>query len=310
MMRTLVVFANLLVLLLIGAPNLAHNQATRTQQPKSAADEAKDFRAYVEKRLKKDDKKLEDICPIDTNIVARRVFKDYGAMFIADSNVEFPPKCVFRDENEVTAFQTNLDKKTVAIGARTVELQETAAEALEDAIKAAAKQGLTITPRGASASRRNYADTFRIWKSRFDPALAHWVKNKKISEKDAEIARKMETIDQVAQVIEWEKNGWWFSTGMNRSIFSSVAAPGTSQHLSMLALDVAEFSDKRVRKVLNEHGWYQTIIDDTPHFTYLGLSEEELPKRGLIPESKDGYIFWIPNISAELPPKKDKADKR
>lgn len=255
-----------------------------------------DFRPVVEKRLASKKLKLEDICAIDSNVVARRVFKDYGAMFIAASEVRFPTNCVFASEEEVSAFQGTVKSRTATIGGRTIELQSAAMDALEKARAAAAKRKLSITPRGASAAKRSYADTHRIWKSRFDPALKHWTARGKIKPEDAERAAKMETTDQVAQVIEWEKDSIWFSTGFNRSIFSSVAAPGTSQHLSMLALDVAEFANKDVRAILNEHGWFQTIIDDTPHFTYLGLDEDELPKRGLVAAEKDGYTFWIPNF--------------
>ena len=264
----------------------------------TAAQEDKrvDFRAFVEKRLTAKKRDLSAICPIDTNLVAKRVFKDYGAMFIAASEVRFPDKCVFANDDEVTAFQAGVSSKTALIGERTIELQADAMDALMKARAAAAKQRLSITPRGASAAKRSYADTYRIWKSRFDPALKHWVARGKISAEDAAAAAKMETIDQVARVIEWEKDSIWFSTGLNRSIFSSVAAPGTSQHLSMIALDVAEFGNRDVRAVLNEHGWFQTIIDDTPHFTYLGLDEEELPKRGLLAVVKEGFTFWIPNF--------------
>jgi hypothetical protein len=255
-----------------------------------------DFRSFVEKRLASKKLDLASICPIDENVVARRVFKDYGAMFVATWDVHPPVKCVFTGEDEVAAFQSGVKTKTLTIGNRTIELQ---AAAMDDLIKArasAAKRGLSITPRGATAARRGYADTLRIWTSRFEPALKHWVARGRIKAADADEARKMETIDQVARVIEWEQDSIWFSTGFNRSIFSSVAAPGTSQHLSMLALDVAEFGNRDVRAILNQHGWFQTIIDDTPHFTYLGLDEKDLPKRGLISETRDGFTFWIPNF--------------
>lgn len=258
-----------------------------------------DFRSAVEKRFAAKKLKLEDICPVDTSLVARRVFKDYGAMFIAASEVRFPDKCVFANEDEVISFQANVESKKATIGNRTIELQAEAMDALMKARSDAAKQKLTITPRGASAAKRSYADTYRIWKSRFDPALKHWVARGKIKPEDAEKAAKMETTDQVEQVIEWEQDSIWFSTGFNRSIFSSVAAPGTSQHLSMIALDVTEFGNKAVRDILNGHGWYQTIIDDTPHFTYLGLDEKELPKRGLIAETRGGFTFWIPNFERQ-----------
>ncbi len=257
------------------------------------------FRDAAEKRLSGKKLLLENVCPIDTNPVAKRVFKDYGAMFIAASEVRFPDKCVFANEDEVTAFQAKVESKTATVGNRTIELQAAAMDALMKARAAAAKKKLSITPRGASAAKRSYADTYRIWKSRFDPALKHWVGRGKIKAEDADKAAKMETTDQVIQVIDWEKDSIWFSTGFNRSIFSSVAAPGTSQHLSMIALDVTEFDNKAVRDILNDHGWYQTIIDDTPHFTYLGLDEKELPKRGLIAETRGGFTFWIPNFERQ-----------
>lgn len=260
-----------------------------------------DFRSVVEKRLAKDKLKLEDVCPVDTNVVAHRIFQDYGAKYVATSDVKYPTKCVFESEEEVAEFQRGLKTKTATIGGRTIELQAEAMNKLLKAQAAAAKRGLKITPRGASAARRGFADTHRIWLSRFEPALNHWTRRGRISAEAAAAARKMQILDQVAQVIEWEENDLWFSTGFNRSIFSSVAAPGTSQHLSMLALDVAEFGNLNVRKILNEHGWYQTIINDTPHFTFLGLDEDELPERGLRLEFAGQFTFWIPNFPPAEP---------
>jgi hypothetical protein len=75
-----------------------------------------------------------------------------------------------------------------------------------------------------------------------------------------------------------------------------VAAPGASQHLSMVAFDAAEYRDLRVRRLLARHGWFQTVLSDLPHFTYLGLAEEELPARGLRRVSADDYAFWIPDL--------------
>jgi hypothetical protein len=255
-----------------------------------------DFRKVVEKRLNEKKLKLANICPVDTNVVARRVFKDYGAMFIADSSVKFPPKCVFESDEDVLAFQNTIPATTKTINGTSVTLQEEAMKAFEAARAEAAKSGLNISPRGASSSKRSYVDTARIWKSRFDPALKYWIGKGKIVAADAEKARKMATIDQVERVMEWEEDKIWFSTRFNYSIFSSVAAPGTSQHLSMIALDVEQFANKDAKAILNRHGWFQTIIDDLPHFTFLGRDESDLPKYGLRPETRDGVKFWIPNF--------------
>ena len=46
----------------------------------------------------------------------------------------------------------------------------------------------------------------------------------------------------------------------------------------MLAFDVNEFDNPRVREILAKHGWFQTVLSDLPHFTYLGLKEKDLPK--------------------------------
>jgi hypothetical protein len=255
-----------------------------------------EFRKVVEKRLGEKKLNLTNICPIDTNIVAKRVFKDYGAMFIADSSVKFPSKCVFASDDDVLAFQNTVKSTTRTINGTSVTLQEAAMKAFEAARAEGAKRNVNITARGATSSKRSYADTARIWKSRFDPALKYWIGKGKIKPADAEKARNMATIDQVAQVMKWEEDKIWFSTRFNYSIFSSVAAPGTSQHLSMIALDVEQFANKDAKAILNKHGWFQTIIDDTPHFTYLGHAENDLPKYGLRAETRDGVKFWIPNF--------------
>ena len=255
-----------------------------------------EFRKVVEKRLGEKKLKLADVCPVDTNVVARRVFKDYGAMFIADKSVKFPSKCVFESDEDVLVFQNTVKSTTKTINGTSVTLQDAAMKAFEAARDEGAKVGVNITARGASASKRSYADTARIWKSRFDPALKYWIGKGRIKAADAEKARNMAAIDQVARVMEWEQDKIWFSTRFNYSIFSSVAAPGTSQHLSMIALDVAQFANKDAKAILNSNGWFQTIIDDLPHFTYIGRDEEDLPKYGLRPETRDGVKFWIPNF--------------
>ncbi|MBX3243059.1 MAG: hypothetical protein KF685_01155 [Acidobacteria bacterium] len=127
--------------------------------------ESADFRKVVEKRLLDKKQKLENICPVDDNIVAHRVFKDYGAMFIAVNEVRYPSKCVFANEDEVSLFQSGVRSKTAVINNVSVTLQEEAFNALEKARTEAIKAGLNITPRGASASKRSFADTARIWSS-------------------------------------------------------------------------------------------------------------------------------------------------
>jgi hypothetical protein len=64
----------------------------------------------------------------------------------------------------------------------------------------------------------------------------------------------------------------------------------------MLAFDVNEFCDSRVREIMAAEGWFQTVLSDLPHFTYLGLNESELPGRGLKPVEVNGQNFWIPDV--------------
>lgn len=273
--------------------------------------EAQNFREYLEKRLttlkfyeirpdgktRQITRKLNDICPVDSDTVAERVFREYGAIFIAEG-ITFPSKCVFRDETDVANYHRYAKSRTAVIGGVEIELQEAAMNALEAAVKEAAKRNLRITPRGGSdAAKRTYATTERLWNSRFYPALNHWVRKGAISRRDAEDAKAMPINEQVAQVLAWESKRLWFSKDLSKSILYSVAAPGASQHIFMLALDVEQFANKQVRDILASHGWYQTVKSDLPHFTYLGImNKNDLPNYGLKRETASGQEFWIPNL--------------
>src|SRR6185436_11378074 len=117
---------------------------------------------------------LADICPDDD--VARRVLHDYGAMFVGTENILPPPVCVCTSEDQVDQFQRAAGWTAINIGEATVELQPAAMSALLRAREHAHSEGLDITPRdGAEAGRRSYADTVRLWNSRFLPALDHWL---------------------------------------------------------------------------------------------------------------------------------------
>jgi hypothetical protein len=64
----------------------------------------------------------------------------------------------------------------------------------------------------------------------------------------------------------------------------------------MLALDIVEFDNPAVRDVLAKHGWFQTVVSDLPHFTYLGANENDLPELGLKKVVSGGRSFWVPDI--------------
>src|ERR1041385_8300995 len=109
----------------------------------------------------------------------------------------------------------------------------------------------------------------------------------------------MDTAEQARAVLDYEREGIWFSTHFDKSILYSVAAPGTSQHLSMLAFDVEEFKDPALRRLLGRHGWFQTVVSDLPHFTFLGRDEGDLPGLGLrrVLQEAGGetYEYWVPD---------------
>lgn len=224
-----------------------------------------------------------------------KIFSIYGAHFFSIDEVELPSVCVFQSAEDVARFHQTLKIAKLSIAGITIELQEPAARALGAAIREAASRNLRITPLdGAIAGKRDFADTVAIWNSRFLPALEHWVRRRKISRSDADRAMTMSVSDQVNRVLEWEALGYYFSTGKNRPIFSSVAPPGTSQHLSLLAFDIEQQNVRAVREILNRHGWFQTVVGDSPHFTFLGVEEAELTGLGLRPVYHGGYKYWVP----------------
>ena len=239
---------------------------------------------------------LSEICPND-DAVARRVLHDYGAMFVGSENILPPPLCVFSNEEQVSEFQAAAGVASAKIDDATIELQPAAMDELVKARAQAKTEGLDITPRdGAEAARRSYADTVRLWNSRFLPALDHWTKLGRLTEDEVNRLRALPVHEQVPEVLELEKGGIFFSKDLSKSVLYSIAAPGTSQHIAMLAFDANEFLDARVREIMSEHGWFQTVLSDLPHFTFLGLAEADLPSRGLKPVDVHGQRFWIPDV--------------
>jgi hypothetical protein len=250
------------------------------------------FEAFAERR----GLKTSVLCD-ETDFVSRRVLREYGAVFLSAETVVQPTVCVFESEREVAEFQKQTPNASVEIGGATIELQASALDALKAAREEAAKFGLDITPRdGAEAGRRSYADTLRLWNSRFLPALKHWQKRGRISSAEAAKLQAMPIREQVAAVLELEKRGMFFSRDLSKSILQSVAAPGTSQHLSLLAFDANEFSSIKVRKILARHGWFRTVKNDPSHFTFLGLPEKSLPASGLRKVNAPTGEYWVPNV--------------
>jgi hypothetical protein len=259
------------------------------------------FYDALAKALKKRKIKLQAICPPD-DPVARRILEEYGAVFVATKKVLPPPVCIFTNEDQVTRFQQKAGFDEEQIGFDVIELQPEALKQLRKAREQAQKEGLDITPRdGAEAARRNYEDSLRLWNSRFLPALDYWLSQGRLTAAQVARLKSLSLSQQIAEVLELEKTGLYFSKDLSKSILYSIAAPGTSQHIHMLAFDVNEFENPRVREIMAEHGWFQTVLSDLPHFTFLGLKEKDLPKNGLRSIEVNGQVFWIPNVEAVHP---------
>jgi len=261
-----------------------------------AANPASPFYQTLSRLLPERGMTLAQLCP-DGDPVAQRVLHDYGAMFVGAESILPPPVCVFTSEQDVSQFQEAARWASATIGEATVELQPAAMAALLRARATASKEGLDITPRdGAEAARRGYADTVRLWNSRFLPALEHWLNKGRLTMDQVDRLRTLPIHSQVSEVLELEKDGIFFSKDLSKSVLYSIAAPGSSQHIAMLAFDVNEFFNPRVREIMTAEGWFQTVLSDLPHFTFLGLVESRLPEHGLKAVEANGQTFWIPDI--------------
>jgi hypothetical protein len=269
--------------------------SNREEERKSRARRSP-FHAALERALARRGLSFESFCPAGDTLT-RRVLEEYGAMFVAEC-VRLPVSCVLESDEAVERFQREAGWRTEILDGAVVELQPRAMAALISARREAEGQRLSVTPRGGNeAGRRSFADSLRLWRSRCDPALEYWCAEGRLAGEEAERLRGLSLREQASAVLELERGGIFFSKDFKKSILQSVAAPGASQHLAMLAFDVAEFQDARVRALLARHGWFQTVLSDLPHFTYLGLDERDLPRRGLRRVEAGGQVFWIPDMS-------------
>ncbi|HKS26879.1 MAG TPA: hypothetical protein VJS44_03625 [Pyrinomonadaceae bacterium] len=282
------------------------NQRNSSQMSEESEDKNKmsapvSFYKALESALKERGLRLVEVCDL-TDPVGRRIMEDYGAVFVAAESILPPPVCIFSSEAEVIRFQTEAKFRAAVLGGTRIELQPAAMDALLAAREEARREGLDITPRGGEeAARRSYQDTVRLWNTRFLPALSYWMKRGRLTKEQVARLKSLSLTEQVREVLELEADGIYFSKDFSKSILYSIAAPGTSQHIMMLALDVDQFMDGRVRRILARHGWFQTVKSDLPHFTYLGLEERELPSRGLRQVTSGSQLFWIPNVEGASP---------
>ena len=238
--------------------------------------------------------------PPDNDDLAWLMLAEYGAIYVAQKDVTRPTVVRFHSQDEVSQWQSTLDIQRLDYGEEKygnyVELQSAAMKAFLAARAEIEEMGLSLTPRGKDAGRRSFDDSVNLWKSRVDPGLDHWVLLKLLPKAEAERIRALPATGQVLEILKLEAQGMFFSKDFTKTILASVAPPGASQHISLLALDVFEYENYDVRLKLAKHGWYQTIPTDLPHFTYLGVKEGKLRDLGLNRVVSDQRAFWVPDV--------------
>jgi hypothetical protein len=239
-------------------------------------------------------KNLPEGFAVPEDSIGRRLLAEYGAAFV--TRAAAPDAVIYRDAGEVKRFQESVEKADAVMGGIKLTLQTAAMRALMDAVDEAEKAGLAIKPRGTDSAGRSYQNTVDLWASRVEPSLRHWVAEGKLAAEEAERVRGLEPFEQVAVIFALESRGLWFAKDLSKSIIYSVAPPGASQHLSLLAIDIAEHGDELVRKIMNANGWFQTVVSDLPHFTFLGADESELPGLGLKRVVHADREYWLPDI--------------
>lgn len=227
--------------------------------------------------------------------ILMRILSEYGAIFTTQPAIA-PPYVIFPDESSVSKWQGSIKSEQKKMNGILVTLQSSAMKALIEAQTEAHKKALSITPNGTTASTRSYRDTAKLWRSRVDPGLSFHLRQKHISQEDVDRIKKLSPSQQIPEILKLESKGYFFSKSLDKSILYSVAAVGTSQHISMLALDVTEHANPNVRSLLAHYGWFQTVVSDEPHFTYIGVTEDKLPTLGLKKVTKGDRVYWIPDI--------------
>lgn len=238
------------------------------------------------------------VCPHD-DLVQAVILQKYGSIFAADRAVKLPTHALFEKPSEARAFQKSLQLKRIYAEGYPVVLQRAALESFTAAEKEASAAHLKITPVGDIASLRSYEVTAMIWQRYLEKGLQFWVARHKLTAAQARAVLASPPRKQLEAVLAIEKKGLFLHANHTISILNLAAPPGSSQHISGLALDIEEHKSLRVRQIMNKHGWYQTVIRDFPHFLYLGRPPAELGRFGLTQIVNDGHQFWVPDIAVQ-----------
>jgi len=183
------------------------------------------------------------------------LLRQYGAIFLnQEPGIKLPPTVIFTGEQQAKDFQASLTMAQVN-GTDNCYLQKPAADALNLA------RGQTSIPLksgyGGGDCTRTFATHLRFWQKYADS----------------------QTLQRVRR-------------GQDVAILHLVAPPGSSQHLFGLAIDLRP-TNQTQRAILAQHGWFQTVEKDLPHWTYVGLSAAQLQQFGFKNKSDGGISYWV-----------------
>ena len=183
------------------------------------------------------------------------LLREYGAAFVnKDPEIKLPQKVIFANDRETKEFQATLTMGTVNHTSNCY-LQESAASALN---RTRSQVQIPLkSGYGASDCTRSFDTNLRFW---------HKYANNS-------------TLEKVRQ-------------GKETAILGIVAPPGASQHLWGLAVDLRVSNDLQ-KQALNQNGWFQTVENDLPHWTYIGHPEEKLAELGFKNKVVRGITYWL-----------------
>ena len=187
------------------------------------------------------------------------LLRSYGAAYInRQPGIKLPEKIIFADEKETKEFQATLNMGKVN-GTHNCYLQKPAADALN---RARTQIKIPLMSRyGQINCTRSFSTTLRLWRKYANDR----------------------TLEKIRQ-------------GKETKILGIVAPPGSSQHLWGLAVDL-RVTNQAQQKILNQNGWYRTVKNDTPHWTYIGHSPEELALLGFKNQVIRGVNYWLTPLS-------------
>ncbi|WP_017654341.1 D-alanyl-D-alanine carboxypeptidase family protein [Fortiea contorta] len=183
------------------------------------------------------------------------LLRAYGAVFVnSEPEIKLPQKVILANEQETEAFQSTLNMTKVN-GGHDCYLQQPAAAAFN---KALLQINIPLkSGYGSGDCTRTFATNLRFWQK----------------------YTNSHTLEKVR-------------LGKETAILGTVAPPGTSQHLWGLAIDLRPLNQKQ-KQALNQNNWFQTVENDFPHWTYVGLSEEKLPLFGFQKKLVGGITYWL-----------------